>query len=81
MGSGTTAVACIKLRRNYVGFEINPEYCKIVKERIKKIKSEPSLFAAIEINSPYNNLTGSMGGKDIQLSDRIPKTQKNILEA
>lgn len=81
MGSGTTAVACIKLRRNYVGFEINPEYCKIVKERIKKIKSEPSLFAAIEINSPYNNLTGSIGDKDIQLSDRIPKTQKNILEA
>lgn len=26
MGSGTTAVACKELGRNYIGFEINPEY-------------------------------------------------------
>lgn len=27
MGSGTTAIACIKSKRNYIGFEINKEYC------------------------------------------------------
>jgi len=35
MGSGTTAVACKKLKRNYIGFEINPKYCRQAKKRIK----------------------------------------------
>ena len=26
MGSGTTAVACKELKRNFIGFEINPDY-------------------------------------------------------
>lgn len=38
MGSGTTALACIKTNRNYIGFEINKEYCEIADERIKKYK-------------------------------------------
>ena len=29
MGSGTTARACKKLNRNYIGFEINQEYAKL----------------------------------------------------
>lgn len=48
MGSGTTAIACIKLNRNYVGFEINPEYCEITEKRIEKIKNNPSLFTGLE---------------------------------
>lgn len=34
MGSGTTAVACLKTGRNYLGFEISPEYCAIAQKRI-----------------------------------------------
>ena len=34
MGSGTTAVACINTNRNYIGFELSEEYCKIAEERI-----------------------------------------------
>jgi DNA modification methylase len=34
MGSGTTAVACKKLRRNFIGFDTNPDYVKNAKERI-----------------------------------------------
>lgn len=37
MGSGTTAIACKRLERNYIGFEINPIYCKDAKERIKNV--------------------------------------------
>lgn len=37
MGSGTVAEACKKLNRNFIGFEINPEYCKIAEERLKKV--------------------------------------------
>src|SRR3990167_7503598 len=36
MGSGTTALACKHLNRNFVGFEINPDYVKIAEERLKQ---------------------------------------------
>jgi len=36
LGSGTTAVACKQLGRNFIGIEINPEYCKIAKERLQQ---------------------------------------------
>ena len=34
MGSGTTAVACIKTGRNYIGFELNETYHAIAQQRI-----------------------------------------------
>lgn len=34
MGSGTTAVACVRTGRNYIGFEINPAYYATAQERI-----------------------------------------------
>jgi DNA modification methylase len=43
MGSGTTAVACINTNRNYIGFEIDPDYCKIAEERIRKAKLDKLL--------------------------------------
>jgi len=35
MGSGTTAIACIKADRNYIGSEISEEYCTIAQKRIQ----------------------------------------------
>lgn len=35
LGSGTTALACKNLKRNYIGCEISPEYCKIAEDRLK----------------------------------------------
>lgn len=34
MGSGTTALAAYHLKRKYVGFEINTEYCKMIEKRL-----------------------------------------------
>lgn len=34
MGSGTTAVACLKTGRNYIGFELSPEYHATAQQRI-----------------------------------------------
>jgi site-specific DNA-methyltransferase (adenine-specific) len=34
MGSGTTAVACARQRREFVGYEINESYCAIARERV-----------------------------------------------
>jgi len=42
IGSGTTAVAAKQLGRNYVGIDINDEYCRVAEERVLQI--QPSLF-------------------------------------
>jgi site-specific DNA-methyltransferase (adenine-specific) len=34
MGSGTTAVVCKKMARNFIGIEINPEYCDYALKKI-----------------------------------------------
>ena len=36
MGAGTTALVARKLNRNFYGFELNPEYCKMANRRIEK---------------------------------------------
>jgi len=44
MGAGTTAVASLKYNRNYIGFELNKEYCEIAKDRIKEYNKQIKLF-------------------------------------
>lgn len=36
LGSGTTAKACMELKRNFIGIEISPEYCAIAEQRLKQ---------------------------------------------
>lgn len=40
MGSGTTAVAALKLGRHFYGCDISPEYVKLANERIEKARLE-----------------------------------------
>lgn len=35
MGAGTTALVARKLNRNFIGYELNPDYIKIAEERLK----------------------------------------------
>lgn len=44
IGSGTTAVACIRENRNFIGFELNKEYFDKLVKRIKDEKSVIKLF-------------------------------------
>ena len=44
MGSGTTAVACIKEKRHFIGYEITKEYFDIAQERIEQEQSQLTLF-------------------------------------
>lgn len=41
-GSGTTAVVSMGLKRNYIGIELSPDYCKLSEERLARnaIRSE-----------------------------------------
>jgi len=36
IGSGQTAIAAIKAKQHYVGYEINEKYVKLAEKRIKK---------------------------------------------
>ena len=44
MGSGTTAIACIREKRHYIGFEKSEEYWRKSMERIRNELSQPTLF-------------------------------------
>jgi len=44
MGSGTTAVACVKENRHFIGFEMNPEYYRKANCRITAERSQQTLF-------------------------------------
>lgn len=44
MGSGTTAIACIREHRNFIGFEMNKEYFDIANKRIQAERMQQSLF-------------------------------------
>ncbi|WP_249172211.1 DNA-methyltransferase, partial [Burkholderia vietnamiensis] len=40
MGSGTTAVACARQGRDFVGYEINESYCAIAHERVNALAAQ-----------------------------------------
>lgn len=44
VGSGSTAVAALRKNRNFIGFDINSEYCDYARERIGKIQQQQKLF-------------------------------------
>ena len=43
MWSGTTAIVARELGRNFIGIELNPEYCEMARRRVAQ--TTPSLFA------------------------------------
>ena len=48
MGSGQTAIAAVKTRRHYVGYDINEEYTRLAERRIKEFSlslNTPQLFS------------------------------------
>jgi modification methylase len=44
IGSGTTAISALNFKRQYIGIDISPEYCKMAKGRIKKYLSQTKLI-------------------------------------
>ena len=43
MGSGSTAVACKKLGRHYIGYDINAEYCEEARQRVSNTQDQELL--------------------------------------
>ena len=44
MGSGTTAIVAMGLKRHYIGIELSPDYCTMSEKRILKNKKESELL-------------------------------------
>jgi len=44
LGSGTTAIACERLNRRWIGIEISEEYCEIAAKRIERETQQLKLF-------------------------------------
>ena len=44
LGSGTTAVACERLNRRWIGIEISEKYCEIAAKRIENERKQRKLF-------------------------------------
>lgn len=44
MGSGTTALACIEMDRNFVGMEIEPKFYKIASDLVDEAQSQVRMF-------------------------------------
>lgn len=51
MGSGTTAVAALRTGRHFVGFELNPDYCAQIEQRLARAASPP-IQAALLLDDP-----------------------------
>jgi len=43
IGSGSTALACKQTNRNFIGFEINKEYCELAESRLNNFKVSANL--------------------------------------
>lgn len=44
MGAGTTGLVARKLLRHYIGFELNPDYCRIAEKRLSVIPERLEVF-------------------------------------
>jgi DNA modification methylase len=56
LGSGTTSLAAKKLSRNSIGYEINPEFLPLIKEKLgihQKMMFEEAEFEIIRQNNAY----------------------------
>ena len=49
MGSGTTAIACKILKRDFIGIEIDKDYYDMAQERIKGTLIQTSFFEDREV--------------------------------
>jgi site-specific DNA-methyltransferase (adenine-specific) len=51
-GTGTTMVAAMKAGRNSIGIDVDPEYCKMAEERLRKENSDMFSSATLEFIYP-----------------------------
>jgi len=53
-GTGSTQIACLRTKRNSIGFELEEQYVNIAKQRIALERMQPSLFESGNSASVFN---------------------------
>ena len=64
MGSGTTALAAKRCGRDFVGFELNPDYCAIIEQRLAALSrelAEPAAPQAEKKKAPAKRRAAATG--------------------
>ena len=67
VGSGSTAVGAKKLGRNYIGFDISKEYCKIAERRLRETVVDDSLFGSQNPNASNDEIQVALKGDGLVL--------------
>lgn len=78
MGSGTTAIAAKRCGRHFVGFELNPEYCQIIQDRLASPEAELSLQSNLPTEPMREKIPNVKSGKKGRSSGKI--SQENDAE-
>lgn len=69
-GSGTTYLACKQTKRRWVGFEISPEYCKIIEKRLsQKVMTG---FFDTQAHSTNGSLNSDLTGNSAEFPQILP---------
>lgn len=76
LGSGTTSLAAKNLRRNSVGYEINPEFIPVIKEKLSY--DGKNIYEDAEYNFVTQNLHNNDFNKDIKNLPYIFKDPYNF---
>jgi len=77
-GTGTTMVAAMKAGRNSIGIDIDPEYCKMAEDRLRKENSDMFSSATLEFIYPAQEVQSKLavGDKRAKYSTRKKRPSK-----
>ena len=78
MGSGTTAIAAKRCGRHFVGFELNPEYCQIIQDRLASSESELSERSNLPTEPVRKKIPNVTNGKKGRKSLKVVKSVKAV---
>ena len=60
IGSGSTAVACVQTNRNFIGFELQDDFCVIARNRVKEAIGEVGLFSEEHVFKSNSSMKGDL---------------------
>jgi DNA modification methylase len=77
-GSGTTMIAALKTGRNSIGIDIDPEYCKMAEDRLRKESNDMFSSANLEFIYPAreSQAKAAVGEKRPKYVSRTRKSSK-----
>lgn len=78
MGSGTTALAAKRCGRDFVGFELNPDYCAIIGQRLALLEAEMQAPPALpaEKKAPAKRRAAAAAPKTAKVAGKKPAAVK-----